>query len=166
MKNEKGRFGKCSSDVNHNPQRSHFLSSLSKLSQLLQFEPRQYTHPSIFLMYFFFYLVFNLFFLISFLSYPSLLTLYTPFFSDAIFFFPCPSLQSPLAFFVSFFPFTFLSNPNCSSLWPCFILSFSSCLSTLSPISLPRTFSNQTASWVIVQSGFLWIFKLKKKLCS
>ena len=65
MKNEKGRFGKCSSDVNHNPQRSHFLSSLSKLSQLLQFEPRQYTHPSIFLLYFFFYLVFNLFFLIS-----------------------------------------------------------------------------------------------------
>ena len=95
MKNEKGRFGKCSSDVNHNPQRSHFLSSLSKLSQLLQFEPRQYTHPSILLMYFFFYLVFNLFFslqfsfLFSFLSYPSLLTLYTPFFSAAIFFLPC-----------------------------------------------------------------------------
>ena len=172
MKNEKGRFGKCSSDVNHNPQRSHFLSFLSKLSQLLQFEPRQYTHPSIFLMYLFSYQVFNLFFwfqfsfLFSFLSYPSLLTLYTPFFSAAIFFFPCPSLQSPLAFFVSFLPFTFLSNPNCSSLWPCFILSFSSCLSTLSPINLPRTFSNQTASLVIVQSGSFWMFKLKKRLSS
>ena len=57
-----------------------------------------------------------------------------------------PSLQSPLAFFVPFFPFTFLSNPNYFSLWPCFIMSFSSCLSTLSPISLPHTFSNQTAS--------------------
>ena len=89
-----------------------------------------------------FFFSFQFSFLFSFLSYPSLLTLYTPFFSAAIFFFPCPSLQSPLAFFVSFFPFTFLSNPNCSSLWPCFILSFSSCLSTLSPISLPCTFSN------------------------
>ena len=149
MKNEKGRFGKCSSDVNHNPQRSHFLSFLSKLSQLLQLEPRQYTHPSIFLMYFFIYPVFNLFFsnqfsfLFSFLSYPSLLTLYTPFFSAAIFFFSCLiPLYNLLWHFLFPFHFTFLSNPNCFSLWPCFFLSFSSCLSTLSPISLPRTFSN------------------------
>ena len=174
MKNEKGRFGKCSSDVNHNPQRSHFLSSLSKLSQLLQFEPRQYTRPSIFLMYLFSYQVFNLFFLIS--IFILVFFPFLPLFINSLhtllfrchFLFPMfnPSLQSPLAFFVPFFPFTFLSNPNYFSLWPCFILSFSSCLSTLSPINLPRTFSNQTASLVIVQSGSFWMFKLKKKLSS
>ena len=93
---------------------------------------------------FFFSLQFS--FLFSFLSYPSL-TLYRPFFSAAIFFFSCLiPLYNLLWHFLFPFHFTFLSNPNCFSLWPCFFLSFSSCLSTLSPISLPRTFSNQTAS--------------------
>ena len=61
-------------------------------------------------------------FLYSFLSYPSLhILLFRCHFLFAMFY---PSLQSPLAFFVPFSPLTFLSNPNCFSLWPCFSVIF------------------------------------------